>query len=423
MVALNDDRSHFKNREGDLVEITPLRAGGSATGYIEAPSEVEYVKARLTWGGEPFPFIPNSCANPICFQNCYSPFWISPTYAMAASSAAADSSSLHQPGWASMALAATNFDLGYHVDGWSYGWVKGDEGTAAKNGQWAVCGLPLIARLTQLVVTTPQSTVIDAKRYKLTDGGHFEHTGIYALIRRGVRLIIASDAGEDPGFNEWCKKVDRSRWHLDGRVPGEELSGTFHDLRRLDYRLRADFGTHIEWNWDELCEEDPPRGFVDRPPLHVMTGFIRNLPVDDGPDWVRIIYIKAGYDHERHLLKRDVFIDSQKHAAAEFPQDSTLDQWYTEQQVLAYRALAEHQMSKVYDELFCACRDGIEEACNLARPQGVKGDPGCDRPTNEAPYRPVRERRVRASVVEPRPPAMTEVHRSAASRAHEEMTW
>ena len=34
----------------------------------------------------------------------------------------------------------------------------------------------------------------------LSDGGHFENLGIYELVRRGCRLIIATDAGCDPDY-------------------------------------------------------------------------------------------------------------------------------------------------------------------------------------------------------------------------------
>src|SRR4030095_5764901 len=38
------------------------------------------------------------------------------------------------------------------------------------------------------------------RHWYLSDGGHFENTGCYELIRRRVPLIICSDAGQDPHY-------------------------------------------------------------------------------------------------------------------------------------------------------------------------------------------------------------------------------
>ena len=41
----------------------------------------------------------------------------------------------------------------------------------------------------------------DSSKYVyLSDGGHFENLGIYELVRRRCRFIVACDAGMDPGF-------------------------------------------------------------------------------------------------------------------------------------------------------------------------------------------------------------------------------
>ena len=55
----------------------------------------------------------------------------------------------------------------------------------------------------------------------LSDGGHFENLGIYELVRRRCRFIIACDAGQD------------------GAV-------TFGDLGNAIEKCRSDFGVDIE---------------------------------------------------------------------------------------------------------------------------------------------------------------------------------
>ena len=42
-------------------------------------------------------------------------------------------------------------------------------------------------------------TTDDKKWVYLSDGGHFENLGVYELVRRRCRLIIACDAGQDGG--------------------------------------------------------------------------------------------------------------------------------------------------------------------------------------------------------------------------------
>ncbi len=64
-------------------------------------------------------------------------------------------------------------------------------------------------------------TTDDKKWVYLSDGGHFENLGVYELVRRRCRLIIACDAGQD------------------GDV-------TFEDLGNAIERCRADFGVNIE---------------------------------------------------------------------------------------------------------------------------------------------------------------------------------
>ncbi|HEX6737352.1 MAG TPA: GMC oxidoreductase, partial [Vicinamibacteria bacterium] len=61
----------------------------------------------------------------------------------------------------------------------------------------------------------------------LSDGGHFENTGLYELLRRRVAFMIAVDAGHDPAYQ--------------------------HDATALLVRrVRQDFGAHFTWM-------DPPR--------------------------------------------------------------------------------------------------------------------------------------------------------------------
>ncbi len=64
----------------------------------------------------------------------------------------------------------------------------------------------------------------------ISDGGHIENLGVYELLRRGCRLIIAVDAGEDHAYN-------------------------FTDLNNLIIRARNELGLEIRFRDDEQPED------------------------------------------------------------------------------------------------------------------------------------------------------------------------
>jgi hypothetical protein len=64
----------------------------------------------------------------------------------------------------------------------------------------------------------------------ISDGGHIENLGVYELLRRGCRLIIAVDAGEDQAY-------------------------TFFDLNNLIIRARNELGLEIRFRPDEQPED------------------------------------------------------------------------------------------------------------------------------------------------------------------------
>ncbi|MEO6785466.1 MAG: hypothetical protein ABI318_04970, partial [Chthoniobacteraceae bacterium] len=64
----------------------------------------------------------------------------------------------------------------------------------------------------------------------LSDGGHFEDTGLYEMVRRRLRFMIVSDAGDDPDY-QW------------------------NDVSLLTQQVREDFGAEIVWvNWKSASD-------------------------------------------------------------------------------------------------------------------------------------------------------------------------
>lgn len=326
-LALNDESTSFRARSGDAFEITPLRAGSDLAGYVKIEN---FNEVDDMFGGSERD-------------------WMTPEYAVAASGAAADSSSLRASTWVNLLMTAFNLDLGYYISGWSDGFVAGDKDFNGESRpiawnnvvHWLVSpGLVVfnVYDAIQLIGSPwggPSSAglisheqTLDAKKWYLSDGGHFENLGVYALVKRGCRVIVVSDATMDPNSNSWRPNEDRKQLRL----------AAFEDLRNLEAKLFADFGAELDIEWERF---DPRCVDGEGPTGSVFLGRIDNLPVDERTqaDRVVIVYIKSAYDIERSLRARQTFIDAHKDRNADFPNDSTLQQFYSEEKVLSYRAL------------------------------------------------------------------------------------
>jgi predicted acylesterase/phospholipase RssA len=152
----------------------------------------------------------------------------------------------------------------------------------------------------------------------LSDGGHFENLGVYELVRRHCRLIIAVDAEADP-----------------------ELK--FHGLGTLIRRCRNDFGIDIEIDIDPL-RRDPATGHSRQ---HCVVGTIRYDRIkDNSPENKEdrtlspvgtLLYIKASLTGDENT---DVVQYAERHP--QFPHEPTLDQFFSESQFESYRALGHH---------------------------------------------------------------------------------
>jgi hypothetical protein len=132
----------------------------------------------------------------------------------------------------------------------------------------------------------------------LSDGGHFENTGVYELLRRRCRVIIVSDASQD-----------RSRG--------------FRGLAYAVTLARMDLNTEIEFS--ESRNGTLPAGRVT----------VGRIIYPDGANGI-IVYIKPELCGDEPV---DVASYARRHLT--FPHDYTANQWFTEQQFEAYRKLGE----------------------------------------------------------------------------------
>jgi hypothetical protein len=135
----------------------------------------------------------------------------------------------------------------------------------------------------------------------LSDGGHFENLGIYELIRRRCRYIIASDASADPGWN-------------------------FGDLARAIELVRVDFAARVTLDIDPLRPQGEER--ISQRPF-----VVGNITYDDGSQG-KLLYVKTAYISE---LPADIF--GYRRENRDFPDQSTADQFFDERQFEAYREL------------------------------------------------------------------------------------
>jgi predicted acylesterase/phospholipase RssA len=138
----------------------------------------------------------------------------------------------------------------------------------------------------------------------VSDGGHFENLGIYELVRRRTRVIIASDAECD----------------------SELAFGSLGNVIRI---CETDFGAKIDIDVSSIrkqCE-------TGRSLAHCAVGRITYSNGSLG----YLIYLKAS-------ITGDEEPDIQQYRAAhpDFPHQSTADQFFTEDQFESYRRLGQH---------------------------------------------------------------------------------
>ena len=158
----------------------------------------------------------------------------------------------------------------------------------------------------------------------LSDGGHFENLGIYELVRRRCALIVVSDAGEDHLFN-------------------------FDDLANAIHKTRVDFGVEIEIDVSELRPkkipgDDGAEKFSAKSRFsskNFVTGKIKyassaKTEFKNEKDGI-LIYIKSSLP----VSAESRAIDILNYAALnnQFPHESTMDQWFSEEQFEAYRQI------------------------------------------------------------------------------------
>jgi hypothetical protein len=215
------------------------------------------------------------------------------------------------------------------------GWWLGNP----THGAWNISGprLAILPFIMELFGLTD-----DERRFVyLSDGGHFENLGIYEMLRRRCRTIVAIDGACDPKFE-------------------------FEDLGNLIRKARIDFGA-------EVCFSQPftpsPNRIATRlglitspktptPSPYCAIGRIRYPGISAKGT---LIYVKAA-------IHGDEPEDTLSYAATceTFPHESTLDQFFTESKFESYRRLGLHIGSAVFGRQHEDSLEAVDELVKLA---------------------------------------------------------
>jgi len=162
----------------------------------------------------------------------------------------------------------------------------------------------------------------------LTDGGHIDNLGVYELLRRRCKLIIAIDGEADPDFD----------------------SGSLVQVERF---ARIDMNVIIKLNWEPIgmrtqavTNEIKNGQLKSQSGSHVALGSISYPPLTEGGEREKgvLIYIKASLSGDE-----SDYVIAYKKANPQFPHETTLDQLFSEEQFEAYRALGEHIARRFVD--------------------------------------------------------------------------
>jgi hypothetical protein len=142
----------------------------------------------------------------------------------------------------------------------------------------------------------------------LSDGGHFDNLGIYEMLRRRCRWIVAIDAGCDPDYHY----VDLGRAL---RMASIDLHVTVDFIAPV---IKGDIRLNAAGALAEITYHDGTKGLL----LYLKPWLPNYLPADVLAYWA---------EHD------------------DFPHQSTAEQFFTESQFESYRALGEKIVNEAFD--------------------------------------------------------------------------
>ncbi|MEY2943473.1 MAG: hypothetical protein RLY97_1487 [Pseudomonadota bacterium] len=165
----------------------------------------------------------------------------------------------------------------------------------------------------------------DKAQWYLSDGGHFENTAVYELVRRKLPFIITSDNGADPG-------------------------NALEDIANLVRKCRIDFAAELQFlSRDSLDKRFAHTALAENftTPEELLTGkasasacaMLAKISYADG-SFGTLVVVKPRLTLDMpHDIPADVA--RYKLENRSFPQQTTFDQFFDEAQWESYRALGQ----------------------------------------------------------------------------------
>jgi hypothetical protein len=237
-----------------------------------------------------------------------------------------------------------------------YWWNSG----TVYNGEWIARALPVQSALFAEMFARTRGTA--GKLWNISDGGHFENMAGYELIRRRLPVIVILDAEADPDytFEGLSGMVRKARldfqaeivflnvYELDGKSADDHVP---HRPSPLPPEVRPYFGDLDSLRRGRFRSEEFTDVFgatrvryalrTDRSkPSKAHAALARIIYSDPGSretQYSWLVYVKATLMGDE---PEDVCHYHRSHP--DFPQETTLDQFFDEKQWESYRRLGQH---------------------------------------------------------------------------------
>jgi hypothetical protein len=296
LVTADSNQRKYRGRGGDNFILSPLFCGSDATGWVKTETGMRTL----------------SLATAISVSGA----------ALNAHAGPHGTGLLRNKAYSAL-LSMLGLNLGY--------WIRNPAKYAGGARPW-----PLMPNLLKpgLAALTGRDLNERGGYVQLSDGGHFENLAIYELIRRKVRFLWVSDAGQDQGFG-------------------------FEDLANAIERIRVDFGVNIRFRQEPydlthlipgsaMTENVASANFAAEYNLARRGYAIGTIEYpDDLPgDHGIVVYVKSTLTRG---LPGDLY--GYKKRNADFPHQTTLDQFFDEDQFEAYRELGYRVSAQLFRDI------------------------------------------------------------------------
>lgn len=334
--ALNIHRSKFANRRGrnaDFFLFSPLKVGSVATGYTDTEKMEKRSRSVRRFRADRETGRGLDLATAMAISG-------------AAFSSNMGANSIKALTWT---LALLNIRTGYWLENPKY--IEKPE--LKPEGWFEGANVYLLSELTSGLDE-------DSAQIYVTDGGHIENLGIYELLRRRCRTIIVIDAEADPAmrFASFVTLQRYARIDLGIRIslPWNAIAAV--TARQMGAELAPGEAADAEEARKQTDAVTSPARPIGGP--HAAVGKI----VYDNGEIGQMLYIKSSLSGDENDYVRDY-----ARRFGDFPHETTGDQFFSEEQFEAYRALGFHIGARIFTGEDLLQVDGVDKLLDINAPQ------------------------------------------------------